>query len=104
MPTINLLKSKRDSVPTKRKGQYQKIYQDKRWKNLRDQKFKSNPICERCESLGRVTPTEEVHHKIPFDYGKYQDEINELAFDWENLESVCSPCHEFRHKELKNNS
>lgn len=104
MPTIKLLKSRRDNVVTKRKGEYQTIYQDKRWKKLRAEKIRVNPICERCEKKNKIIPAEEVHHKIPFDYGTTPEEIELLAFDWDNLESVCEPCHKDAHKELKNNS
>jgi 5-methylcytosine-specific restriction endonuclease McrA len=64
--------------------------------------MQNNPICERCEARGRVTPTSEVHHKKPFDTGRTEEEIEELAFDYDNLKSVCEPCHEEAHKELKN--
>jgi len=101
MPTIKLLAKKRDSVPTQRKGVYQNIYQDKRWKKLRAAKMRANPLCERCEKKNRVTPASEVHHKKPFDEGQTQEEIESLAFDWDNLESDCEPCHEEAHKELK---
>jgi 5-methylcytosine-specific restriction enzyme A len=100
MPTIKLLKRKRDSVPTRKKGEYQEVYQDKRWKKLRDAKMKAFPLCERCESLGKVVPMDEVHHKKPF-YNSDKDVVESLAFDWDNLESLCSECHEIRHKELK---
>lgn len=101
MPTIKLLQRKRDNVPTQRKGEYQNIYQDKRWKKLRAQKMRVNPLCERCEKKGKVTPAEEVHHKIPFETGSTPEEIELLAFDWDNLESDCTSCHKEAHKELK---
>lgn len=101
MPFIKLLKRKRDSVPTKRKQDYQDIYQDKRWLKLRNHKRRVSPLCERCEEMGRVTPMKEVHHKTPFQRGRTKDEIEELAFDWDNLESVCNECHKERHKELE---
>jgi len=101
MPTINLGKRKRDSVPTKRKQEYQEIYQDKRWLKLRNHKRRVDPLCERCEKMNHVTPMKEVHHRKPFQEGRNKAEIEELAFDWENLESVCASCHEARHKELK---
>jgi 5-methylcytosine-specific restriction protein A len=95
MPTIKLLPRRGVRVATTRKKEYQEIYQDKRWLKLRNHKRRVNPLCERCESLGKVTPTKEVHHKIPFDVDP------DLAFEWENLESLCCDCHEIRHKELK---
>ena len=101
MPTIKLLKTKRDNVRTVRKGKYQDIYQDRRWKLLRAAKMRANPLCEVCEMKDRVTPTKEVHHKIPFDTGTTQEEIEYLAFNWNNLQSVCNPCHKDEHKKLR---
>jgi 5-methylcytosine-specific restriction enzyme A len=97
LPTIKLSKP-RAIVPTTRKREYQHIYQDKRWKRLRSAKMKNNPICERCEALGIVKVTDEVHHKIPFDNGKTFDEVEMLAFDYDNLESLCTECHQSVHK------
>jgi 5-methylcytosine-specific restriction enzyme A len=101
VPTIKLQKRQRDNVPTRKKGEYQEIYQDKRWKQLRNAKMKANPLCERCESVDDVVPMQEVHHKIPFNTGKTRDEVEALAFSWDNLESLCESCHEERHKQLK---
>ena len=101
MPTIPLLRKWRDPVVTDKKREYQDIYQDRRWKRIRDWKIRNNPVCELCESRGRVTPTKEVHHIIPFDRGTTEEEKQNLAFDYDNLESLCEKCHEERHKELK---
>jgi 5-methylcytosine-specific restriction enzyme A len=101
MPTIKLLKRKRDDVRTERVRDYQEIYQDKRWKKLRAWKMRNNPLCELCEARGKVVQMEEVHHLIPFDSGATKEEVEELAFDYDNLESLCEKCHEERHKELK---
>lgn len=102
MPTIKLLTPRRSSVRTVRKGKYQEIYQDKRWKKLRKAKLRHNPLCERCESRNRITPADEVHHIIPFDRGRTPEETECLAFDYDNLKSVCDPCHDEEHKELSN--
>lgn len=66
-------------------------------------KKRVNPLCQRCEGVGKLTPMSEVHHRIPFERGRTSEEVEALAFDWDNIESVCEPCHEARHKELKNN-
>jgi 5-methylcytosine-specific restriction protein A len=100
MPTIKLLK-KYNPVKTTRVRQYQAIYQSKRWWKLRAWKLQNNPLCEECEKRGKVVQTEEVHHKIPFDTGKTKEEIEELAYNYENLESLCIKCHKERHAELK---
>lgn len=100
MPTINLLKTKKKQVATLRKGKFQEIYQDKRWKKLRAAKLRENPICERCEIKNKVVPAVEVHHKIPFDWGRTAEEVDDLAFDFGNLSSLCDPCHDEAHDEL----
>ncbi len=104
MPTIKLLKTKRDSVPTKRKSEYQHIYQDKRWRDIVAAKKRTNPLCERCEAKGRVTPMDEVHHTFPFQWGRTKEEIEQLAFDFDNAESICDTCHDRAHKEIKENN
>ena len=76
------------------KSAYQKVYQDKRWKRLRKSKLRGNPLCEDCERVGKVSITEEVHHIKPFDItGDYEL----LAFDYDNLMSLCKECHHKKH-------
>lgn len=100
MPTICLGK-KKPRQRTLNKQLYQDIYQDPRWKRLRAAKFGVNPLCEKCEEKGKVTLTQEVHHKIPFQTGKTQEEIEALAFDWDNLQSLCVPCHKEADRKLR---
>jgi len=102
MPTINLgTRKKRD--PTINKGLHQAIYQDKRWKRLRAAKFRENPLCEKCEIKGITRMAEEIHHKIPFQTGRTPEKIEVLAFDWDNLQSLCIPCHKEEDKKFKIN-
>lgn len=100
MPTINLGQQKRRE-PTINKKLYQNIYQDKRWKLIRQIKFEENPVCECCEAKGRVTQTREIHHKIPFQTGKTKEEIEVLAFDWDNLVSLCVQCHKIQDARVR---
>jgi len=94
MPTINLGKKKKRDFNL-RKQAAQDVYQNKLWKDLRKLKFMCNPICERCEGLGLTRVTEDVHHR------KSIEAYPDLAFDWENLESLCHECHEIRHREMR---
>lgn len=94
MPTINLPKRINNRVPTTDKRKRQEIYQDRRWRLLRQVKMIDNPLCERCEAEGRVKPTEEVHHIVPIDINP------DLAFDYDNLKSLCIDCHKLEHKLL----
>ena len=100
MPTINLginRNNRRDY--TKTKSMFQKVYQSMKWRRLRATKLRNNPLCEDCLLENRVTPTQEIHHIIPF----YVDnEINlKLAYDYDNLVSLCIECHDKRHQKMK---
>ena len=96
MPTIKLI-SKRRAAPTVNKKAYQAVYNTPRWKRLRALKVQDSPICEECWKRGRVTPVAEVHHIIPFEI----DNDLSLAYDLDNLISLCVECHKEAHKNLK---
>ena len=95
MPTINLGKRKRRDV-TYNKKLFQTVYQDQRWRSLRLIKIHDNPLCEVCLKQGRVTIADEVHHIIPFFNGV--EVLEWLAYDYDNLLSVCCECHTRIHK------
>ncbi len=59
------------------------------WRRIRNQYATAHPLCEECLKQGRLTPMEEVHHKLPVNRGGTND--------WDNLESVCHSCHEKLH-------
>jgi 5-methylcytosine-specific restriction enzyme A len=94
MPTIKLVKSRRQV--TVNKQEYQKVYNCRRWKELRARKFADNPICEECVKLGRTTPTKEIHHIKPFEI----DNDLSLAYDYDNLISLCVEHHKQAHEKL----
>ena len=39
------------------------------WKRIRDRYIQEHPLCELCQWDGRLTPAEEVHHKVPLSEG-----------------------------------
>jgi 5-methylcytosine-specific restriction protein A len=94
MPTLNIIKSshRRDTV---NKRLYQGIYNTPRWKKLRKLKLQNNSVCEKCWERGRVTPTAEIHHIVPF-----ISDID-LAYDYDNLVALCVECHKEAHKKLR---
>lgn len=94
MPTIKLPKTRRQ--PTINKATYQGVYNTPRWKKLRAAKIKANPVCERCAERGVTRVADEVHHIVPFDVDM------ELAYDYDNLVSLCIDCHKEAHAKLKN--
>jgi 5-methylcytosine-specific restriction protein A len=61
---------------------------DKHWMKRRAQKVAANPLCEECERHGRVTITKQVHHIKAF-----KSLADPLRLAWDNLMSVCIPCH-----------
>ena len=76
----------------------QERHYDHRWNMLSKRKRTINPLCEDCESLGKITPAAEVHHIVPITVNK------SLMYEWSNLVSLCHHCHDERHRQLKNES
>lgn len=99
MPTLNLPKKKREQ--TVNKFSFQSIYNTPRWKNLRAAKVRANPLCEVCLAADRVKPTKEVHHIKPLDIGLEQIDLEQIAYDWDNLLSCCVECHKAEHMKLR---
>lgn len=62
-------------------------YDRKAWRVLRRSKLRANPYCELCVERDEYTEAVDVHHKVD----RRADE--DLAFDWDNLQSLCKPCH-----------
>ena len=88
------------------------IYNSREWKELTILKKRANPLCEQCikdgEAIGipggYVKSVECVHHIIPIETARTKEEMRRLAFDWNNLMSLCKPCHARIHKELGSNT
>jgi len=104
---IPFIRDLRNQVPKKKNPYFQqpvsisqKIYNSTLWKKLRNAYIAEFPLCEECMKHGRVTPADAVHHRVPFLSGNTQQEIESLAYDYNNLMSVCSQCHVELHKEL----
>lgn len=96
MPTIYKPKKNRP-VEGKRKERMV-IYNSARWRALRDAKLRDNPLCELCEKGGIVKPADDVHHIQSFMSTDDPDARRVLAFDYDNLMSLCDECHSKIHK------
>ena len=90
-------KSKVFARQPKKKAIYSALLNSWKWQQLRRKKFLANPVCEDCAAKGRVTPTEEIHHNRPVESGKDEIEMRQLAYDYNNLVSLCKACHAARH-------
>lgn len=64
---------------------FRKVYCSKRWRTLREQKLRENPLCERC--LPHVVYATDVHHR------KEMRDGGEMFPPLSGLESLCHRCH-----------
>lgn len=106
MPTIKKPNKRKRDNSRKKHGLQAKIqrliYNTSHWRKLVAAKKMMSPLCERCLSEGRTTATQEIHHIIPLK--TCNGDLNyllQLAFDYDNLMSVCCQCHEDIHAEMR---
>jgi 5-methylcytosine-specific restriction protein A len=66
------------------------------WKRLRADKIRACPFCEECEKHGHTTLAQHVHHIQP------RDTRPDLALSYDNLCSLCLPCHSAITKKEQN--
>ncbi|MDE6707865.1 MAG: HNH endonuclease [Oscillospiraceae bacterium] len=81
---------------SRRNSKYTKFYHSKDWKNL--SRYKLEQVAWKCEAHldERCTSVAvEVHHIKPIQ----TEEGWNLRLDWDNLEAVCTHCHNLRHPE-----
>lgn len=92
-----LKKPKKEPVRKVNNEDRQQIYQNKKWKDLRKAKLMKNPLCEMCLQKGKTTPAIDVHHKDSFLNYEGNRRL-EVAYNYDNLLSVCKECHAELHK------
>lgn len=85
---------KKKNISGKR-AERNEIYNTRTWRNLRDLKLQQSPLCERCLKDGKINNATQVHHIESFMI-EGGDRI-ELAFDINNLQSLCVKCHQLIH-------
>lgn len=74
------------------------VYNTARWKRLRLVKLRDNPLCEVCEKKGITKMADDVHHIQSFMSVDDPEARKALAFDYDNLMSLCDECHSEIHK------
>lgn len=68
---------------------------------LREAYITQHPMCEECLKRGIIdSVATEVHHRKPIGTGRSLSEKKKLAFDPDNLESLCHDCHVKIHQEM----
>lgn len=62
-------------------------------------KFANDPLCEICMRMEPqvIRPAEDVHHIVSFMSTNDPLKRNMLAFDYNNLQSLCKECHQRIH-------
>ena len=78
---------------------YIRLISTSRWQKLRRAKIADQPFCERCQERGRWEPATEVHHIVPCETARTEEEMERLMFDPSNLMSLCHDCHTIIHTE-----
>ena len=69
-------------------------YRSAKWKQKRARILRRDAyMCQRCRRYGKITAATIVHHI------KHAEEYPELAYDDENLISLCDACHNKVHPE-----
>ena len=100
MPWINKPKKKREVIDNVAKRQ--EVYNTNLWHRLRKAKLRDNPLCEVCSLEGKITLGEDIHHLRSFLKAETIEERDSLAFDSNNLLTVCRKHHnEIHNGDLK---
>lgn len=87
-----------------RNKDYQRLLNDRRWKQLRAAYLQLHPLCELCKEKGLVVAAVDVHHRTPVETARSLTEMEQLAYRVDNLQALCIPCHVKVHKEMRSHS
>lgn len=104
MPTINKNKNTYPSSYKKsdKAALRKKLYNDTKYRKIRDWYMMEHPLCEECLKEGKVTPSTQYHHiKSPFADGLTWSERYALLRDENNARSLCVYHHECAHGNVK---
>jgi 5-methylcytosine-specific restriction enzyme A len=75
-------------------GSIEKFYNNRKWRNLSKKiKKRDNNECQMCKRKGKYARAQNVHHI------KELKDYPELAYEEDNLESLCISCHNEEHPE-----
>ena len=83
---------------------YIQLINSRRWRDCRNRQLRLHPLCQMCEREGRIRLAEEVHHVRPIESVNDEIVMKRLAYDPDNLMSVCRECHHKIHANLMSHS
>ena len=87
-----------------RDKRYQRLLNSKRWQEVKRFVWqRAGGLCERCKLEGFITAGVDCHHKVPVESANPDDPkaMERLAYDVNNIELLCVPCHIKTHQELR---
>ena len=92
MPTINKPKKKQKNLSVNEQVR-KEIYATSKWRKLRESKLIKDPLCEICLQNNIITSGIDVHHIVSF--VSVTDPLRrlELAYNFDNLQTLCKVCH-----------
>lgn len=67
--------------------QWRKLYKTARWQAIRQAQLSAHPLCQTCESQGRITPATVCNHKDKASKATVE------GFHAGPFSSECAPCH-----------
>ena len=100
MPTINKPKKYNADSGNRYVSDRRRIYNSERWRRLRAIKFADQPLCEMCQAKGIIRVAEDIHHIKSFMTAETKQEMYKLAYEYDNLMSLCKQCHQSIHNKL----
>ena len=85
-----------------RDKRYQKLLNSKRGAEVKRFVWqRADGLCERCRREGLIRAGADCHHKVPVESAKTEQEMERLAYDVNNIELLCIPCHIKTHQEMR---
>ena len=88
-----------------RDKRYQKLLNSKRWAEVKRIVWqRADGLCERCRREGLIRVGVDCHHKVPVESAKTEQEMERLAYDVNNIELLCIPCHIKTHQEMRSHT
>lgn len=99
MPVINRkgIREKKVKYKSEKKKYNASFYDSAAWGRLRKTFMSLHPLCSFCLEHGKVEPSTECHHAVPFLRGETEEEQWQLFLDENNLIPLCNKCHTAIH-------
>lgn len=96
-PLSKRLTNREHNARRRKEQPWQGWYNTKRWRGLRSIQLAVQPLCERCQNQGRITPATVCHHTIAHK--------GDPALFWSGpFASSCTDCHDIDEQRIEGGS